>query len=30
VMRLLAGRIALRVKIRSGSVDLVVEDQENS
>lgn len=30
VMRLLAGCIALRVKIRSGSVDLVVEDEKNS
>jgi ribonuclease D len=30
VMRLLAGCIALRVKIRPDSVDLVVEDQENS
>ncbi len=30
VMRLLAGRIALRVKIRSNSVDLAVEDEKNS
>ncbi|MCH7826208.1 MAG: ribonuclease D [Acidobacteria bacterium] len=28
VMRLLAGRIALRVKVRKGGVDLVIEDQE--
>ena len=30
VMRLLAGCIALRVKIRSGRVDLIVEDEKNS
>jgi ribonuclease D len=28
VMRLLSGRIALRVKVRKGGVDLVIEDQE--
>jgi hypothetical protein len=30
VMRLLAGCIALRVKISSNRVDLVVEDEKNS
>jgi ribonuclease D len=30
VMRLLAGCIALRVKVHKGGVDLVIEDQEGS